>query len=139
VAAAADAGSEITDREVIDCVVAAFRTLTFPSHDDVITVVYPIQFSRDPDAPSVPATRGAPVPPSQPVPPGIDASPSPYTGKRRDVMSAIAERDFASARRIATSWRLEDPGDVTALVALGESLEASGDFATAARAYGSIL
>jgi tetratricopeptide (TPR) repeat protein len=39
----------------------------------------------------------------------------------------------------ALSWRADDPSDVMALIALGEALEAGGNKALAARAYGSII
>jgi tetratricopeptide (TPR) repeat protein len=39
----------------------------------------------------------------------------------------------------AQGWHEEQPGDLLALVALGEALEATGDRGTAARAYGSII
>ena len=42
---ASDAGSDLPDREVIDCVLRAVRTLTFPTWTgDDITVVYPLAF-----------------------------------------------------------------------------------------------
>ena len=63
----------------------------------------------------------------------------PYTGALREVMDLLARgrRDEALAR--AAAWRKSDAGDVLALVALGEALEAKGDPARAARAYGSLI
>jgi hypothetical protein len=40
---------------------------------------------------------------------------------------------------MAKQWRLESPGDVLAIVALGEALEKRGRHADAARVYGSII
>lgn len=50
---------------------------------------------------------------------------------------AAGQHDDALARALA--WRDRDAGDVLALVALGEVLEARGQPALAARAYGSII
>ena len=61
----------------------------------------------------------------------------PYAGKYAQVMSSIA-RHKADALDTATRWQLENPGDVTAILALGEALEARGAADLAARAYGSI-
>lgn len=65
---------------------------------------------------------------------GVD----PYTGKFKDVMVAL-RTDKKKAVALAQGWHEEQPGDLLALVALGEALEAAGDTATAARAYGSII
>ena len=65
--------------------------------------------------------------------------PPPYTGKMADVMSLLEAGKVERAIVDAVHWQNEEPGDVVALVALGESLEAAGNKALAARAYGSIL
>jgi hypothetical protein len=54
-------------------------------------------------------------------------------------MLAIDRHDVTQAVQTAWIARSRDPGDVMALVALGEALEASGDMVTAGRAYGSII
>ncbi|HWB79056.1 MAG TPA: VIT domain-containing protein [Nannocystaceae bacterium] len=64
---------------------------------------------------------------------------SPYTGKLFDVMGHLAAGRTAEATELATAWQLDQPGDVLALVALGEVAEKAGDRDTAARAYGSIV
>ena len=69
-----------------------------------------------------------------PMQQGVD----PYTGKFKDVMDAL-KSDKKKGVALAFGWHEEQPGDLLALVALGEALEASGDVATAARAYGSII
>src|SRR5262249_10714350 len=51
------------------------------------------------------------------------------------IRSGAADRALAAAR----AWHAGEPGDVLALVALGDALEATHDPATAARAYGSII
>lgn len=48
VLAATDAGSDLGDKEVIDCVARAFTSLAFPEADrGTITVVYPIVFTNE--------------------------------------------------------------------------------------------
>jgi TonB family protein len=64
---------------------------------------------------------------------------SPYSGRFFDVSKKIEEGDAKGALAIALAWRQQDPGDVLALVALGEAAEALGDDETAARAYGSLI
>jgi tetratricopeptide (TPR) repeat protein len=65
---------------------------------------------------------------------GVD----PYTGKFKDVMDGL-KADPKKALALAHGWHEEQPGDLLALVALGEALEANADPGTAARAYGSII
>jgi tetratricopeptide (TPR) repeat protein len=54
-------------------------------------------------------------------------------------MALLAGKKPADALQKARAWHAEAPGDVMALVALGETLEAKGDIATAGRAYGSLI
>jgi hypothetical protein len=61
------------------------------------------------------------------------------TGKMRDVMLAIRKKQTDQALSIARAWHDEAPGDVLALLALGEALEANKDVSGAARMYGSII
>lgn len=63
----------------------------------------------------------------------------PYTGRFAEVMRDLAEGRVAPARALAESWNAEAPGDVLALLALGEAWEAAGEKAAAARAYGSLI
>lgn len=69
------------------------------------------------------------------APPAVD----PYEGRFGIVMTALARGDLATAEREATAWRTESPGDVLALVAVGEVAEARADTVAAARAYGSLI
>lgn len=62
-----------------------------------------------------------------------------YTGELAEVMNLLARKKGEDALALARAWRAEDPGDVLALVALGEALEKLGDKTTAARAYGSLI
>ena len=68
--------------------------------------------------------------------------PPPYTGKLAEIMAMLASGERADAEQAvarALRWRNEDAGDVMALVALGEALEALGQRHLAARVYGSII
>ncbi len=64
---------------------------------------------------------------------------APYTGRFAEVMDHLAARRVARARTVAEDWIEESPGDVLALLALGEVWEAAGETAAAARAYGSLI
>ncbi len=63
----------------------------------------------------------------------------PYQGRLATVMEMLGRGDMTGAEREATAWRSESPGDVLALVALGEVREAQGRPDQAARAYGSLI
>src|SRR5262249_40182291 len=103
----------------------------------------PIEFSPEGAAPAPTAAplaqRAAPPPPPPPPPEAKDDHDSPYEGKLKEVMDALARGDDTGALTKAATWRRESPGDVLALVALGETLERAKDLPTAARAYGSII
>ena len=66
-------------------------------------------------------------------------SPPPLDGRLARVMQLIGARRIDDALIDAIGWRREQPGDVLALIALGEALEAKGDRPLAARAYGSLI
>jgi hypothetical protein len=76
--------------------------------------------------------------PQRPEPPA-GAAAGPYAGRFAEVMGLLAHKDAKRALDAANAWHSSDPGDVMGLVALGESLEATGDKGTAERAYGSII
>ena len=63
----------------------------------------------------------------------------PYTGPFADVLAAIHRHDRDGALARATRWQADAPGDVAAIIALGEAFESLGQGALAARAYGSLL
>jgi len=63
----------------------------------------------------------------------------PYDGDMKVIMEEIAAGKIDHALELAIAWRTRAPGDVLALVGLGEALHAKGDKARAARAYGSII
>jgi tetratricopeptide (TPR) repeat protein len=75
----------------------------------------------------------------QPAADPLPRAVSPYTGKLARVMKLIAAGRTDRALLEALRWRGRAPADVIALVALGEALEARGNHALAARAYGSII
>jgi hypothetical protein len=62
-----------------------------------------------------------------------------YSGRFAEVKEHLAAGRTARALAIAKAWNTEAPGDVLALIALGEAWEAGGDPVGAARAYGSII
>jgi hypothetical protein len=143
---ASDGGSDLPSPEVISCVARSFGNLSFPQPEGgVVTVVYPIIFN--PGDGSVPAR---PLPAANGVAPRAPtAAPSDsfqkgeltdaYSGTMKEVMDSLANGDTKAGLDRAVAWRKESPGDVLALVALGEALEKSHDQKTAARAYGSII
>ncbi|HEY7215800.1 MAG TPA: tetratricopeptide repeat protein, partial [Thermoanaerobaculia bacterium] len=63
----------------------------------------------------------------------------PWSGRFAEVMEHLQAGRVARARQIAESWSAEAPGDVLALLALGETWEAAGETRAAARAYGSLI
>ncbi len=64
---------------------------------------------------------------------------SAYTGRLLEIMRLIHGGREEEALAHAWAWRYDAPGDVMALVGLGEALEAVGDLPLAARAYGSLI
>ncbi len=96
-----------------------------------------------------PAPRRRPPPrPSSPPPPPV-ARPGPVeakksrapaqTGRLAEVVQKLERGDVNGGLAQARAWRSEAPGDVLALIALGEAAEKKGDIALAARAYGSLI
>lgn len=75
--------------------------------------------------------------PHRPPPPRVEVAP--YSGRFAEIMVALRAGQRDEALRAARAWREEAPGDVLALIALGEALEARGELDEAARAYGSII
>jgi tetratricopeptide (TPR) repeat protein len=104
----------------------------------------PVESVEIPPPPSPPA-MAAPRPVSvedarRPPEPDVEkVQVSPYTGHFAEVMQYLADGRIKQARTLAESWSTEAPGDVLALLALGEAWEAAGEKDAAARAYGSII
>lgn len=71
----------------------------------------------------------------EPAPPKVD----PYTGPFKEVMDLLKKGKVDDALKKARGWREEQPGDLLALLALGEALEAKGDLLEAGRAYGALI
>ncbi|AUX40486.1 hypothetical protein SOCE26_018870 [Sorangium cellulosum] len=142
VASASDGGSDLPDGDVVSCVVRAVHGLSFPAPEaGSVTVLFPILFA--PPAPG--STFAPPAPGSTPAAPDAAAPPAPpppvepYTGRFKQIHDTLARGDVQAALRDAWAWRAEAAGDVLALTALGEALEAAGDAPGAARAYGSLI
>jgi tetratricopeptide (TPR) repeat protein len=77
----------------------------------------------------------APTQPQFKLPDGPPA----LSGKLAEVMQLIKQEKVEQALVMALRWRAEQPGNVMALVALGEALQAHGNTVLAARVYGSII
>jgi outer membrane protein OmpA-like peptidoglycan-associated protein len=68
------------------------------------------------EAPAVTRTWTKPQPPPPPPPP--------VTGELAEIQAALAKRDVDGALERARDWHAREPGNVLALVGLGEALEA---------------
>jgi hypothetical protein len=65
--------------------------------------------------------------------------PAALTGDLETIEHALAKHDIDGALGKARDWHARDPGNVLALIGLGDALEAKGSLATASRVYGSII
>jgi hypothetical protein len=65
--------------------------------------------------------------------------PAALVGELAEIEHALAAHDVDAALAKARDWHAREPGDVRALIGLGDALEAKGAFPTAARIYGSII
>jgi tetratricopeptide (TPR) repeat protein len=92
-----------------------------------------VQDSRRPE-PEEPASDSDALEQREAWPP--KGAPPALKGELAEIMRA-PRSDAALAR--ARAWHLKDPGDVLALIGLGEVLEARGELDSAARMYGSII
>jgi hypothetical protein len=73
-------------------------------------------------------------------PSGLDENRvAPLTGDLAAIERALAKHDIDHALGIARAWHARAPGDVLALIGMGDALEAKRDLPTAARMYGSII
>ncbi|MFT3694069.1 MAG: VIT domain-containing protein [Kofleriaceae bacterium] len=100
-------------------------------------IVVPESAAVSNPAPAAPYDAPA-APPQQPIDtmPRFDPAVSALHGKLAHVMAHVRDAD---ALAYARAWRLEQPTDVLAIIALGEALEARKDTAEAARVYGSLI
>lgn len=113
------------------CVAGAFRGMHFPAPgtgDARFTTTFDLVGGGDAVVADAPDAAPSDVPQALP-----------YEGRFKTVMEDLAGGRKDAALDEARRWTSDEPGDVMALVALGESLEARGDKKQAARAYGSIL
>jgi len=67
------------------------------------------------------------------------AGPPALTGALSEIMQLIGKGQLQTAYDRALAWRMREPGDVLAIVALGEALRALGKYGEAARVFGSII
>jgi hypothetical protein len=155
------------DPTVSSCIATVIGNIEFPRPRDLGLVKVSYPFSFHPSDATAPKTDTRPAPAPQPpteaelaaarteaanLPPlttsswnGSTGSSDPsvgsvaVTGKMAEVVAAIKSGNGDKALSIARAWRDEAPGDVLALLALGEALEANKDTSGAARMYGSII
>lgn len=66
-------------------------------------------------------------------------APVALTGELAEIEKALAQHDVTAALTKARDWHAREPGNVLALIGLGDALEAHGNKVTAARVYGSII
>lgn len=94
-------------------------------------------------APRARASAPAQLRPPVPAQPQLAREPqpkaNPYSGRYATFKHTLARGRVDDALSEARSWVSETPGDVLAMVALGEGLEACDDPSAAARAYGSLI
>ncbi|HEY0990046.1 MAG TPA: OmpA family protein [Kofleriaceae bacterium] len=83
--------------------------------------------------------RDAEAAPAQTRPAGPPEPPAAVTGELAAIEAALGAGDVDAAVAKARDWRAREPGNVLALIGLGEALEARHAEASAARAYGSII
>jgi hypothetical protein len=135
-------GGAVVNPRMRSCLLSGARTfLRFPKPDNGrASVSAGVELSMEPVEPALAiADRSGPVRPRKPVSivtPSLDDA---YDGVLRDVLDRIGRNERAEALTRARAAHTDDPGDVLALVALGEALEATQDYPKAARAYGSII
>jgi len=142
------ASSTISDGRVERCIATAVRRWRFPTPEGggIVVVTYPfnLQATGGGGAPSRARMRRRPAaiavePPRPPAqrqdPPAENA----YSGSFAEAMTLLADGEVEAARQLALAWRKESPGDVLALIALGESFEASEQPVQAARVYGTLI
>src|SRR4029079_4401036 len=60
-------------------------------------------------------------------------------GPLAEIERALSGGRIDAALAQARAWHTKDPGDVLALIGLGDALEAKKDLETAGRVYGSII
>ncbi len=157
VSAAVLAETSLPDRRVSSCVVEAIKGWRFPRPQDGATVVVDFPRGLGGGARDMPA-RGPAYGAEDEAEDAADAAAAddaddeeeeedearrprvePYAGTFLEVHRFLRRGDRKAGLARALAWHDESPGDVLALVAVGDAAEASGDRALAARAFGSII
>jgi hypothetical protein len=124
------------------CIARSMYALSFPVADGgTVSVLYPFVLSPGDGTEPPPDHLAHDIHPHLPPPPREPELPrrEPYTGRFKTVMDLIGAGGAKAAIESAFAWHQESPGDVMALVALGEALEGAHEKASAARVYGSIV
>ncbi|NVB83957.1 MAG: AgmX/PglI C-terminal domain-containing protein [Kofleriaceae bacterium] len=133
------------DETVASCVADVVKQIEFPHGGGLVSVSYPFTFHPEGTPAPTPDVAAAPAPVAEP--PRADDPWSeeaehriaPLRGKLAEVMRAVRGGKTDKALDLARRWHDQAPGDVLALIAYGEALEAKRDRTQAARAYGSII
>ncbi len=141
--------------EVASCIAGVLDSIQFaaPPSGTSVLVRVPIALAPEPSDAPIPRARrsagfadNAPsgtgrMPVADPPMPDRGSGPSvpALTGRLAEVMAALAAKRTPEALAIARRWHDDEPGEVLALIALGEALEATQDVRNAARIYGSII
>ncbi len=144
------AASTLRNSTARECIANATRGLRFPKPEGgnarvEITLSFSEEMRMEPSQPSQPSQPSIAASPARPrprprpravVPPTIADA---YEGDLAFVLEALQRNDVSTALARAAGAHQRDPGDVMALIALGETLEAQKDLARAARVYGSLI
>ncbi len=133
--------STLADAQVGTCTTKAVKRWRFPKPaGSSVVVTYPFVFEPGSGARFSTEAAAPPDPEAEyRAAEALRAAKSPYEGRMFDVMTQLERGEAESALEMAASWHDEAPGDVLALVAMGEALEALERFPTAARVYGSLI
>ncbi|NVB83004.1 MAG: hypothetical protein HOV81_31790 [Kofleriaceae bacterium] len=94
--------------------------------------------ARDDDGEDESEGRDQPLEQSRDAWPPKDA-PVALTGELAQINKLLKQKDVDGALAKARDWHAREPGNVLALIGLGDALEAKGSAVTAARIYGSII
>jgi hypothetical protein len=148
--AVADVTATGLDDTVAGCVANAIKDIEFPRAvgGGAVQVNYPFTFRTQGSTAAEAPVDAAPAHPVGPETAAAAREPTddderrggpPLTGKLATVMAALHGGSIDKAMTVARTWHDEAPGDVLALIAFGEALEAKHDRVMAARIYGSII
>ncbi|MCP4603889.1 MAG: AgmX/PglI C-terminal domain-containing protein [Proteobacteria bacterium] len=128
-----------------NCIVSSFRRFRFPPPmGGSVTFEYPLMLTPEGDG------QPRQMPPLLNSNPELDAQneklvrgamhrENPYSDRLKRVMDLLEKDRNSEALKGAILWRVDEPGDVLAIIGLGEAAEAGGKLDLAARVYGSII